>query len=108
MSMKMKIKKGDKVYILTGKNRGKSGRVLTVMPKDGKVIVEGINQVKKAIKGDQKNPQGGIVEKANSINISNVQVICPDCNKSTKIGFKLQKNGKKERVCKKCGRELKE
>jgi large subunit ribosomal protein L24 len=108
MNTKMKIKKGDKVYILSGKDRGKSGVVAGVMLKSGKAVVEGINIVKKTVKGSQKNPQGGIIEKASPIDISNIQIICPGCNKSVKTGFKVLKNGKKERVCKKCGREIKE
>ncbi len=104
--MKVKIKKGDKVYILTGKDRGKSGKVLTVMPKEKKAIVEGINVMKKAVKGNSSNPQGGIVEKASPVDISNIQVICPGCNKSNKVGFKVLKNGNKERICRKCGKEL--
>lgn len=102
----MKIKKGDKVYILTGKDRGKSGAVSKVFPERGRIIVDGINIVKKAIKGNKQNPQGGIIEKSLSINVSNVQAICPSCNKSSKTGVKILKDGKKERVCKKCGKEV--
>jgi len=104
----MKIKKGDKVYILTGKDRDKSGTVSRVFPEKGKVVVDGINIVKKTVKGSQKNPQGGIIEKAAPINISNVQIICPGCSKSVKVGYKTLKSGKKERVCRKCGKEIKE
>ncbi len=104
----MKIKKGDKVYILTGKDRGKSGAVSKVLVEKRKVIVDGVNVVKKAVKGSQKSPQGGIIEKAAPIAVSNVQVICGSCNKSVKVGMKVLKNGKKERVCRKCGHEIKE
>lgn len=106
MKTKVKIKKGDKVYVLTGKDRGKTGVVSGVLPKEGKAVVEGVNIVKKTVKGSQKNPQGGIVEKASPVSISNIQVICPGCNKSAKLGFKILKDGKKERICKKCGREI--
>lgn len=104
----MRIKKGDKVYILTGKDRGKSGAVSKVLLEKGKVIVDGVNVVKKAVKGNQKNPQGGIIEKAAPIAISNIQLICGSCNKSAKVGMKVLKNGKKERICRKCGHEIKE
>jgi large subunit ribosomal protein L24 len=104
----MKVKKGDKVYVLTGKDRDKSGIVSRVFPERGKVVVDGVNVVKKAVKGSQKNPQGGIIEKSAPINISNVQIICSSCNKSVKVGYKILKDGKKERVCRKCGKEIKE
>lgn len=102
----MKVKKGDKVYILTGKDKNKSGTVSKVFPGDNRVIVDGINIIKKTVKGNQKNPQGAIVEKSAPINASNVQIVCPSCNKSSKTGYKILKNGKKERVCKKCGKEI--
>ncbi len=103
-----KIKKGDKVFILTGKDSGKTGVVSGVLPKEGRVIVDGINIVKKTVKGSEKNPRGGIVEKSAPIQISNVQLVCPGCNKPSKVGFKILKNGNKERVCKKCKAEIKE
>lgn len=102
----MNIKKGDKVYVLAGKDRDKSGTVSKVFPEKGKAIVDGVNMVKKTVKGSQKNPQGGIVEHASPIDVSNIQVICPSCNKSVKTGVKILKDGKKERVCKKCGKEV--
>jgi large subunit ribosomal protein L24 len=104
----MRVKKGDKVYILTGKDRGKSGVVSKIFKEKGKVIVDGVNVVKKTVKGSQKNPQGGIIEKSAPLNTSNVQVICSSCNKSVKTAMKKLKNGKKERVCRKCGKEIKE
>ncbi|RJO60039.1 50S ribosomal protein L24 [candidate division WS5 bacterium] len=108
MKTKVKIKKGDKVYVLTGKDRGKTGIVSNVFSKESKAVVEGVNVVKKTVKGSQKNPQGGIVEKASPIDMSNIQVICPGCNKSARLGFKVLKDGKKERICKKCGREIRQ
>ena len=106
--MSRMVKKGDKVYVLTGKDRGKSGTVAKVITEKDKVIVDGVNVVKKTIKASQKNPRGGIIEKSAPLDISNVQVICPGCNKSVKLGMKILKNGKKERVCRKCGKEIKE
>lgn len=102
----MKIKKGDKVYILKGKDQGKSGAIARIFPKEGRAVVEGINMVKKTVKGSQKNPQGGIIEKPAPMAISNIQVICPSCNKSSRMGMKVLKNGKKERVCKKCNKTI--
>lgn len=104
----MKVKKGDKVYILTGKDNGKTGTVSKVMLKEKKVVIDGINLVKKNIKGNKENPQGGIIEKPMPINVSNVQVICSSCGKSSKVGFKTLKDGKKERICKKCSQVVKE
>ena len=106
--MSVKIKKGDKVFVLTGKDRGKTGTVNKVMPVDAKVVIEGINVMKKTVKGSKENPRGGIIEKPMPLRISNVQIICGACGKSTKIGYKVLKSGKKERVCKKCGQVVKE
>lgn len=106
--MSIMVKKGDKVYILRGKDRGKSGTVAKLITDKGKVIVDGVNVVKKTIKASQKNPRGGIIEKSAPLDISNVQVICAGCNKSARLGIKILKNGKKERVCKKCGQAIKE
>jgi len=104
----MKLKKGDKVFILSGKDKRKTGTVSRVIMKSGKVVVDGVNIVKKTVKGDKSNPRGGMVEKPMPLNISNVQVVCISCGKSSKLGYKLLKNGKKERICKKCGQAIKE
>lgn len=104
----MKLKKGDKVYILTGKDRDKTGTVSKVIIKTNKVVVDGVNVMKKTIKGSKENPRGGIIEKAMPLHVSNVQILCPACGKSSKTGYKVLKSGKKERVCKKCGQGIKE
>ncbi|MBU0709066.1 50S ribosomal protein L24 [Patescibacteria group bacterium] len=99
---KLKIKKGDKVKIIRGNYRGKDGVVEKVLPKDGKVVIAGVNIVKKHVKPrGQQNP-GGIVEIAKPINISNVIVICPKCQSSTRIGYQVNEK-EKHRICKKCG-----
>ncbi|MBY4798158.1 50S ribosomal protein L24 [Collinsella sp. AGMB00827] len=100
--MSMSIKKGDKVEVLSGKDRGKQGTVLRALPKEGKVVVEGVAVVKKAVKPNQTNQQGGIVSQEAAIDASNVNHVCPECGKRTRVGH--QKDGKnKLRVCKKCG-----
>lgn len=99
----MKIVKNDNVLILSGNNKGKTGKVLKVLPKKNRVIVEGVNFIKKHARPTQKNPQGGIIEKEASIHVSNVMVICPKCNTPTRVGKKILDNGKKIRVCKNCG-----
>jgi len=93
------VKKGDTVKVLVGKDKGKQGRVLRVDYKNHKVTVEGVNIVKKAIRPNQQNPQGGIIEVAMPLHISNVKVVCPKCGKPTKIGRKIV-NDKKVRFCK--------
>lgn len=100
--MSMSIKKGDKVEVLSGKDRGKQGVVLRAIPKAGKVVVEGVAIVKKAVKPTQANQQGGIVSQEAAIDASNVNLVCPECGKRTRVGH--EKDGKnKLRICKKCG-----
>ena len=91
----MKIKKGDVVKVISGSYSGKEGRVLKVMIDKDRLVVEGINMLKKHMRPDQENPQGSIVEKEGSIHVSNVQLI--DGGKSTKIGYKISSDGKKNR-----------
>lgn len=100
-----KIKKGDTVEVLTGKNRGKQGQVLRIQNKKGRVFVERVNMIKRHQKPTQ-NTQGGIVEKEASIDASNLAPVCSKCKKGVRIGFKVHDDGKKVRVCKKCGEEL--
>lgn len=102
----MKVRKGDTVKILSGKDRGKTGKVLSVLPKVGKVLVEKVNVVKKHRKqsGDQKD-QGGIVEMELPVYTCKVQVICPTCNKPVRVGYE-KKNDKKIRICKRCKKAL--
>lgn len=100
-----KIKKGDNVKILAGKDSGRTGKVDRVLPKDGKVIVAGINIYKRSVKkqGEQK---GGIIDLVKPLDISNVILVCPNCKKVTRVGFKIE-GKEKVRVCKKCGKEIK-
>ena len=100
---KMQIKKGDTVKILSGKDRGKQGTVLRAYPAEGKIKVEGVAVVKKAVRPNQQNQQGGIVEQEAAIDASNVMLVCPSCGKPTRVGHDVNDEGKKVRVCKKCG-----
>ena len=97
----MKIKKNDNVLVISGNDRGKSGKVLKVFPKDFKVIVEGINMRKRHTKPSQKTPQGGILEKEAPIHVSNVMLIDPKTNEATRLGSQIildEKTGKKKRA----------
>ena len=102
---KMKIKTGDTVIILTGdkENRGKTGKVLEVSPKEGKVIVEGLNMVSKHVKPRKAGDPSGIIKAESAIYACKVQVVCPKCKKPTRVGYKVYADGKKDRVCRKCG-----
>ncbi len=107
--MSMSIKKGDKVEVLSGKDRGKQGVVLRALPSEGKVIVEGVAVAKKAVKPNAAGQQGGIVDKEMPIDVSNVQLICPECNKRTRVGHEageLDGHKTKLRICKKCGNKF--
>ena len=100
--VKLHVKKGDNVTILSGKDKGKQGKIISAMPKEGKVIVEGVNKVKRHSKPSPKVPNGGIISKEMPLHVCKVQLICPACNKPTRIAHK-DVNGKNARVCKKCG-----
>lgn len=99
----MRIKKGDIVLVTTGKDAGKKGKVLRVLPGQNKVVVEGINRVKKHQKPNRAIPQGGILKIETPMNASNVMLLCNKCDKPTRIGSKVLDNSEKVRVCKNCG-----
>ena len=100
--VKLHVKKGDTVVVLSGKDKGKQGKIITAMPKAGKVVVEGVNKVKRHSKPSLKVPNGGIITKEMPLHACKVQLVCPACNKPTRVGHK-EVNGKNSRVCKKCG-----
>ena len=102
----MKIKKGDKVKVITGHYKGTIGEVLAVMPKENKVIVEGVNLMKKHLKPTQANPDGGIIEKEAPINVSNVMILDPESKKPTRIRKEKQADGSYVRVAVKSGAVL--
>jgi large subunit ribosomal protein L24 len=99
----VRLKKGDNILVICGEDKGKSGKIIDVFPKESRVIIEGINFLKKHMKPTQKSPQGGIVRQEGPINLSNVRLICNKCNKPTSVKHEKTKEGKKVRVCKKCG-----
>lgn len=102
----MKIKKGDNVQVLSGNDKGKTGEVLQVIPKDDKIIVKGVNVRKKHVKARKQGDESGIIEVECAIPTSKVNVVCPKCGKATKVGYTVEKD-QKVRVCKKCGAKLK-
>ena len=101
--MKVHVRKNDTVVVISGKDKGKTGEVLRVIPKTGKVVVKGVNLVKKHQKPNRQNMQGGIIEMEAAINSSKVMLFCEKCKKATRISHKLLEDGAKVRVCKKCG-----
>lgn len=102
---KIHVKKGDLVMVITGKDAGKKGKVLEVIPKKGRVVIEKANMVKRHTKPSQSLPQGGILEKEAPIASSNVMLFCSECNNVTRVSMKETEAGK-VRVCKKCGVNL--
>ena len=97
------IRKNDNVIVTTGKDRGKRGRVLKVLPEKNRVIVEGVNFIKRHTKPNpQRGVKGGVMEREAPLHASNVQVVCPDCGRATRIGRKILGDGRKVRICRKC------
>ena len=97
------IRKNDNVVVTTGKDRGKRGRVLRVVPEKNRVVVEGVNMIKRHTKANpQRQVKGGVVEREAPVHASNVQMVCPECGKPTRLGSKLLEDGRKVRICRKC------
>ncbi|MCJ7664758.1 MAG: 50S ribosomal protein L24 [Desulfobacterales bacterium] len=103
---KVLIKKNDTVMVVTGKDKGKSGKVLRVLPQKEAVLIERLNFVKKHMKAGASHGKGGIVEREAPIRLSNVQLLCGKCNLPTRIGKKILEDGKKIRICRKCGESI--
>ncbi|MFA5087236.1 MAG: 50S ribosomal protein L24 [Candidatus Paceibacterota bacterium] len=101
----MKIKKNDQVIIISGDDKGKKGKVLKVSPNAGKVLIEGVNLVKKHIKPKKSGQKGQTVKTPNFFAASKVKIVCPKCGKGSRIGFEV-KGDEKNRVCKKCGEKI--
>ncbi len=101
--MAQKIKKGDTVEIISGADKGKRGEVIQVLPKDEKILVRGVNVVKRHQRPMGQFRQGGIIEKEAPIYWSKAMIVCPSCDKATRVGFKFLEDGTKVRYCKKCG-----
>ncbi len=105
MQNKVHVKTGDKVRIISGKDKGLEGKVLAVSPKEGKVIVEGRAMVSKHVKPRRAGQAGGIVQAESAMYASKVMPVCPKCDKATRVGHTIE-DGKKARTCKKCGAKL--
>ena len=101
----MKVKKGDNVLIISGKDKGRTGKIMKALPKELKVLVEGINLKKKHVRPKRQGEKGQIVEIPAALDVSNVKMICPKCGKVTRVGYKIEKD-LKSRVCKKCGQKI--
>jgi large subunit ribosomal protein L24 len=101
----MKIKKNDQVKILSGKDKGKTGKVLTVLPEENRLLVEGLNLIKKHVRPKKQGEKGQRVEVPGKINISKVMFVCPKCGKATRVAFRVT-DDKKYRVCRKCNSEV--
>ncbi len=103
---KMNVKKGDRVKVLAGKDKGKEGEILRSLPQKERVVVEKVNMIKKAMRPTQQNPQGGITTMEAPIHVSNVMLVCPHCKQATRVNRRRNDEGKKVRVCKKCGKDI--
>ena len=101
----MKVKKGDNVLIIAGKDKGRTGKIIKSLPKEAKILVEGINLKKKHVRPRREGEKGQVVSIPAALDISNIKVVCPKCGKATRVGYKIEKNDK-VRVCKKCGQEI--
>jgi large subunit ribosomal protein L24 len=109
MTVRVKVRRGDTVRVMTGKDRGKEGRILAVFPRDSRIVIEGVNMVKRHLKlraaRGRAGQEGGIISKEAPVHASNVQIVCPSCG-PTRVGYQITAEGTKSRVCRKCGGEL--
>src|SRR5512143_244315 len=97
---KAKIHKGDQVMVISGKEAGKTGKVLRIDPDKGRLVIERLNMIRRHTRPDpKKNPQGGVIEREGTIDVSNVMLVCPACNQPTRVGFRVTTGGDKVRVC---------
>ncbi|HEX5365237.1 MAG TPA: 50S ribosomal protein L24 [Acidimicrobiales bacterium] len=102
----LKIRKGDRVRVLSGKDKGKEGEVMRALPREGKVVVDGVNVARKSQRPTRTTQQGGIIDKDMPIQVSNVALVCPSCGRPTRVGFSIDPSGRKSRLCKRCGGEI--
>ncbi|MDP3786717.1 MAG: 50S ribosomal protein L24 [Candidatus Omnitrophota bacterium] len=102
----IRIRKNDTVMIIKGRDRGKTGRVMKILPQEMRAIIEGRNLIKKHSRKSQRNPQGGIIQMESPIQLSNLMPVCHKCNKPARVGSIIEKDGKKLRVCNKCKEAL--
>jgi len=99
---KTNLKKGDTVITLAGRDRGKTGKILKIFPKEGRAVVEGVNFIKKHMRRTRQDQQGGIIQREGPVNITNIAILCKSCNRPARIGVTLLSDGSKSRFCKKC------
>jgi len=102
----LNVRKGDRVFVVTGKEKGKRGKILKTLPDKQRVIVEGLNLVKRAVKPTQKNPQGGLITKEGSVHASNVMLVCQSCDEPMRVAHKLTEDGKSVRICRLCKADI--
>jgi len=102
----LKIKKNDKVEIIKGKDKGKTGKVLRIESVTNRLYVEGTNIINKHVRQKDQNKPGGIIKKEGPIKISNVKLVCPNCGKPARVGFEVKDSGEKVRICKKCNQQI--
>ena len=98
-----RVKRDDQVVVISGKDRGKKGKVRRIFPEDRKVVVEGLNLVKKSTRRSEANPQGAILSKEGRLPLDRVMPVCPKCDKGVRVGFKRVEDGSKSRICRGCG-----
>ncbi len=97
-----RVKSNDQIIVQSGKDRGKRGKVLHVFPAEGRLVAEGLNIVKRHIRKSQANPQGAIISKEGRLPLDRVLPVCPKCNRGVRVGFKVQADGSKSRICRRC------
>jgi large subunit ribosomal protein L24 len=102
----VKLRKGDRVQVLAGKDRGKTGTITFAYPSTGKVVVDGLNVAKKHQKAQGATMQAGIIDKEMPMPVSNVAIVCPSCSKPTRVGYRFEPDGTKVRICRKCEGDL--
>ncbi len=105
MAKSLTIRKGDKVHVIAGKDKGKEGKVLRSLPEKERVVVENVHMIKKHTRPSQRNPQGGILEMEGTIHVSNVMLVCPNCGQPTRV-TRRRDDGVRTRVCKKCNKDI--
>ena len=103
---KLNVKKGDTVVVISGKDKGKQGKILVAYPEKERVVVQNANMITKHVKPRRQGEPGGRIEKEGTIHVSNVMLVCPKCGKPTRVGHKFDADGNKSRACKKCGANL--
>ena len=105
---KLNVKKGDTVVVISGKDKGKQGKILVAYPEKERVVVQNANMIVKHVKPRRQGEPGGRIEKEGTIHVSNVMLVCPKCKKGVRVGYSVLENGTKVRVCKKCGASIEE